>query len=34
MTSIAEYHQAVKARLIADPLVLQFDIRHERRTVD
>ena len=34
MTTVAEYHQAVKARLIADPLVLQFDIRRERRTVD
>ena len=34
MTSIAEYHQAVKARLIADPLVQQFDIQREWRTAD
>lgn len=34
MTTVAEYHQAIKARLIADPLVQQFDIRRERRTVD
>ena len=34
MPTVAEYHQAVKARLIADPLVLQFDIQRERRTAD
>lgn len=34
MTSIAEYHQAVKARLIADPLVVRFELRRERRTMD
>jgi hypothetical protein len=34
VTTVAEYHQAVKARLIADPLVLQFDIQRERRTAD
>jgi hypothetical protein len=34
VTPIAEYHQAVKARLIADPLVLRFDIQRERRTAD
>jgi Family of unknown function (DUF6516) len=30
VTTVDEYHQAVKVRLIADPLVLQFDIRRER----
>jgi hypothetical protein len=34
VTTVAEYHQAVKARLIADPLVLQFEIQRERRTAD
>jgi hypothetical protein len=34
MTSVAEYHQAVKARLIADPLIVRFEIRRERRSVD
>jgi hypothetical protein len=34
VTTIAEYHRAIKARLIADPLVIRFDIRRERRTVD
>lgn len=34
MTTIAEYHQDIKARLIADPLVLRFDIRRERRTLN
>ena len=34
MASVAEYHQAVKARLIADPLVVRFEIRRERRTID
>ena len=33
MTSIAEYHQAVKSRLIADPLIAKLEIRRERRTV-
>ena len=32
MTSVEEYHRSVKARLIADPLILDFDIRRERRT--
>lgn len=32
MTAVGEYHQVVKARLIADPLVLQSDIQRERRT--
>lgn len=34
MTTIAEYHRDVKARLIADPLVHQFVIRRERRTLN
>ncbi len=34
MTSVAEYHQAVKARLIADPLIVRFEIRRERLSVD
>jgi hypothetical protein len=34
VTRIADYHQAVKARLIADPLILQFDILREKRTAD
>ncbi len=34
MTSVAEYHQVVKARLITDPLVVRFEIRRERRTID
>jgi len=34
VTIVAEYHQAVKARLIADPLVLRFDIQRERQTAD
>ena len=34
MATVAEYHQSVKARLIADPHVLQFDILRERRTAD
>lgn len=32
MTAIADYHQAVKARLIADPLVARLIIQRERRT--
>jgi hypothetical protein len=32
VTTVAEYQRDVKARLIADPLVLQFDIRRERQT--
>jgi hypothetical protein len=31
VTSIAEYHQAVKSRLIADPLIAKLEIRRERR---
>ena len=32
MTTVAEYHRDVKARLIADPLIRRFDIRRERQT--
>jgi hypothetical protein len=34
VTTIAEYHRDIKARLIADPLILRFDIRREKRTQD
>jgi hypothetical protein len=34
VTTVADYHEAVKARLIADPLVVRFDLRRERRTMD
>jgi hypothetical protein len=33
VTSVEDYHQAIKARLIADPSVVHFEIRRERRTV-
>jgi len=33
VTTIEEYHQSVKARLIADPLVRHFEIRRERRSM-
>jgi hypothetical protein len=33
VTTVAEYHQSVKARLLADPLVHRFEIRRERRTL-
>lgn len=32
MTTVAEYHRDVKARLIADPLIRRFNIRRERQT--
>ena len=32
MTTVAEYQRDVKALMIADPLVRQFDIRRERQT--
>jgi hypothetical protein len=31
VTTIESYHQAIKARLIADPLVLRFEVRREGR---
>ncbi len=34
MGSIEAYHQTVKARLIADPLVLEFEIIREIKTSD
>jgi hypothetical protein len=34
VTTIAGYHQAVKARLLADPLIHRFEIRRERKTLD
>jgi len=33
VTSIEEYHQSIKARLIADPLVHRFAVRRERRSI-
>jgi hypothetical protein len=34
VTTVEEYHQAVKTRLIADPIVRCFEIRRERRSIN
>jgi hypothetical protein len=33
VTTIEEYHQSIKARLIIDPLVRRFEVRRERRNI-